>query len=70
MTQTCWPSVTGEGEDMFCFRSMWFVSAIGRFQVTVRVERSTAHSSSAPVLAAVAMLRKMVLPQMIGVEPL
>jgi hypothetical protein len=49
---------------------MWFPSAIGRFHRTVWLVRSIAHSSSAPVFAAVAMFRKIVLPQMIGVDPL
>ena len=70
MTQTCLPSVTGDGDDMFCLRSMWLVSASGRFHETFCLRRSTAHNSSAPVLAAVATFRKMVSPEMIGVEPL
>ena len=70
ITHTVRPSVTGDGDDMFCLRSMWFPSAIGRFHRTVWFVRSIAHSSSAPVFAAVAMFRKIVLPQMIGVDPL
>ncbi len=70
MTQTYLPSVTGDGEDMFCFRSMWFESASGRFHRTVGLLRSTAHNSSEPVFAAVATFKKIVLPQMIGVDPL
>ncbi len=70
ITQTVRPSVTGDGVDMFCLRSMWFSSASGRFHSTVCFARSMAQSSRPPVLAAVAMFRKIVLPQMIGVEPL
>ena len=70
ITHTVRPSVTGDGDDMFCLRSMWFSSASGRFQRTVCFARSTAHSSSAPVFAAVAMFKKIVLPQMMGVDPL
>ena len=70
ITQTCLPSVTGDGDDMFCFRSMWFESASGRFHDTACLLRSMAHSSSTPVLVPVATLRKMVLPQMMGVDPL
>jgi hypothetical protein len=70
MTHTWRPSVTGEGDDMFCFCAMWFESARRRFHATERVVRSTAQSSSAPVLAPVATLRKIVLPQTMGVDPL
>ena len=58
MTQTCVPSVTGEGDDMFCLRCWLLPPAIGRFQMTSFLLRSTAQSSSSPVLWAVAMLRK------------
>src|SRR5918993_1976887 len=70
ITHTCLPSVTGEGDDMFCLRSMWLLSASGRFHATVCFRRSIAHNSTAPVFGAVATLRKMVSPWMIGVEPL
>src|SRR5688572_8806063 len=70
ITHTCRPSVTGDGVDMFCFRSMWLVSASGRFQATACLRRSTAHSSRLPLLAPVATFRKIVSPQTIGVEPL
>ena len=70
ITQTCLPSVTGDGDDMFCLRSMWLASASGRFQSTACLLRSTAHNSSSPVLVPVATFRKIVSPQMIGVDPL
>ena len=70
MTHTCRPSVTGDGDDMFCLRSMWLVSASGRFQATDCLPRSTAHSSSMPLFAPVATFRKIMSPQMIGVDPL
>jgi hypothetical protein len=70
MSHTRLPSVTGDGEDMFCFRSMWLPPAIGRFQIASRLLRSTAHSSSSPVVLAVAVLRKTRLSQMMGVDPL
>ena len=70
MIQTRLPSVTGDGDDMFCLRSMWLPPAIGRFHATVGLVRSIAQSSSAPELESVATLRKMRSPQMIGVDPL
>ncbi len=70
MTQTRVPSVTGEGDDMFCLRCMLLPPAIGRFQATAWVLRSMAQSSSAPVSRAVATFRNTRSPQMIGVDPL
>ena len=35
ITQTCVPSVTGDGDDMFCLRSWWLPPPSGRFQSTV-----------------------------------
>jgi hypothetical protein len=70
MTHTWRPSVTGEGDDMFCFCAMWFESASRRFHATDCVVRSMAQSSSTPVLAPVATLRNTVSPQTMGVEPL
>jgi hypothetical protein len=55
---------------MFCLRSMWFESTRRRFQATSCVLRSTAQSSISPVLAPVATFRKIMSPQMMGVEPL
>ena len=70
MAQTCRPSVTGDGDDMFCLRSMWLLSASARFQATDCVRRFTAHNSSSPLLVAVATFRKIRSPQIIGVDPL
>src|SRR5688572_12812740 len=70
ITQTRLPSVTGEGEDMFCLRWKLLPPAMGRFQTTSFLLRSIAQSSSAPVSRAVATFRKMRSPQMMGVEPL
>ncbi len=50
ITQTCRPSVTGDGDDMFCLRSMWFSPAMGRFHATACFVRSMAHSSNSPLL--------------------
>src|ERR1043165_9648741 len=70
MTQTCLPSVTGDGDDMFCLRCMLLPPAIGRFQTTDCDVRSTPQSWSAPFAMPVATFRKTRSPQMIGVEPL
>ena len=70
ITHTYLPSVIGEGVDMFCLRCMLLPPASGRFHETACLVRSIAHSSRSPVLVPVATLRKIVLPQMIGVEPL
>src|SRR6188472_1689753 len=70
MTHTAVPSVTGDGVDMFCLRSMWLPPLSGRFHMTDPLLRSTAHSSMLPSRSAVATLRKMWLFQMIGVAPL
>jgi hypothetical protein len=70
ITHTDLPSVTGDGVDMVCLRSMWLPPASGRFHRIAWLVRSMAQSSSEPVFEAVAMFRKIVLPQMMGVEPL
>ena len=70
ITQTCLPSVTGDGDDMFCLRSIWLDATSGRFHRTEPLILSTAHNSSTPLFDSVATFRKIVLPQMIGVEPL
>ena len=46
MTHTCSPSVTGDGEDIFCFRSCLSLSLRKRFQITEPVWRSTRHNST------------------------
>src|SRR5918998_1535419 len=69
ITHTVRPSVTGDGDDMFCFRPALLPEPSGFFQLTACLLRSTAHNSRSPVNSAVATFRKMVSPQMIGVEP-
>ena len=70
MTHTVSPLVTGDGDDMFCFRSMWLPPAMGPFHSVLPVFRSRAHSSRFPEPSAVPMFRKIVSFQMIGVDPL
>src|SRR5215203_46511 len=70
ITHTYLPSVIGDGVDMFCLRCMLLPAASGRFHVTDCFVRSIAHSSRSPVLVPVATFRKIVSPQMIGVDPL
>ena len=60
------PSVTGEGVDMFCFRSLVSPSLRCRFHSGFPVLRSTAQRSRLPFSAT---FKKMRSPQMIGVEP-
>src|SRR5688572_2042087 len=69
ITHTVRPSVTGDGVDMFCFRPALLPGPSGLFQLTACLLRSTAHSSSSPLNSPVAIFRKTVSPQMIGVEP-
>ena len=59
ITQTVVPSVTGDGDDMFCFCSFTLPPLSGRFQSSSPFLRSTAHSSRSPVVSAVATFRKM-----------
>src|SRR5688500_7325479 len=70
MTQTWRPSVTGDGDDMFCLFPMRLPADRGRFHETACVFRSTAQSSMPPVARAVATFRKMRSSQMMGVDPL
>src|SRR5215510_13134228 len=67
MTQTALPSVTGDGDDIFCLRILTSPPPSGRFQRTSPFVRSRHHRKRFPLSA---MLRKIRLPQMIGVEPL
>src|SRR5687767_2933380 len=69
IAHTVRPSVTGDGDDMFCFRPALLPEPSGFFQMTACLLRSTAHNSRSPVNSAVATFRKMVSAQMIGVEP-
>jgi hypothetical protein len=67
ITQTLFPSVTGEGDDMFCLRILTFPPLSGRFHSTVPFERSTHQSER---LSPSATLRKTRSPHTMGVEPL
>src|SRR5262249_1540260 len=67
ITHTFFPSVTGEGDDMFCFRILVLPLPSGFFQTGSPLVRSRHHKKrSLPS----AMFRKILPPQMIGVEPL
>src|ERR1043166_7073667 len=67
MTNTFCPSVTGEGDDMFCLRIFTLPAPSGRFHTTLPLLRVTHHSSR---LSPSATLRKITSRQTIGVEPL
>src|SRR5213593_2073484 len=72
IAQTCVPSVTGDGDDMFCFISWWLPPPSGRFHRTVPLARSTHQRCRlSPVLTfrSSATFRKMRSPQMTGVDP-
>src|SRR4030095_6802844 len=72
ITHTCVPSVTGDGDDMFCFCSWWWPGPIGRFHSTAPFVRSMHHRcrlSPLRTLRSSATFRKMRSPQTIGVEP-
>src|SRR4029453_2898782 len=66
ITQTCFPSVTGDGDDMFCFCIRVLPPLSARFQRTVPRARSTDHNDK---LAPSATFRKIRSPQTMGVEP-
>ena len=66
MTHTLWPSVTGEGDDMFCLRSRWSPLPRCFFQIGTPLPLSIDHSQMSFPSAT---LRKMRSPQMIGVDP-
>src|SRR5262249_47574151 len=61
------PSVTGEGEDIFCLRILTSPSLRCFFHNTAPLFRSTAHNER---LLVSETFKKIVSPQMIGVEPL
>src|SRR5688572_1093342 len=69
-THTVRPSVTGDGDDMFCLLILKLPGAIGFFQFTSPVVRLTDHTSTSPVSGEVATLRKTVSFHTIGVAPL
>src|SRR5262245_15018086 len=66
MIQTCWPSVTGEGDDMFSLRVMLLPPLKRFFQSGAPLERST-HQRNKPSTSA--RCRKIRFPQTTGVEP-
>ena len=70
ITQTSLPSVTGDGDDMFCLLPIRLPPESGRFQITACLLRSTAHNSMLPVARWSATFRKTRSSQMIGVDPL
>src|SRR6185369_9345209 len=67
MTYTARPSVTGEGDDMFCLRILTLPPPSSCFQSTAPFVLSTHQRNR---LSPSATLRKMRSRQMIGVEPL
>src|SRR5215471_5794582 len=72
ITHTDLPSVTGDGDDMFCFRSLWLPPPRGRCHTIAPVLRLTDHRCSVTAsftCSSSATLRKMRSPQMTGVEP-
>src|SRR3954468_18333668 len=72
ITHTDWPSVTGEGDDMFCLRSWWLPPPSGRCHRIAPLVRSMHHKFSVTGCvdrSSSATLRKIRLPQTIGVDP-
>src|SRR5215468_1867064 len=67
MTKTFVPSVTGDGDDMFCLRILTLPLPSCFFQTTSPFLRSTHQRKR---LSPSATFRKIRLRQMIGVEPL
>src|SRR4030095_3507741 len=66
ITQTFLPSVTGEGDDMFCLRILVFPPLRCFFQRSSPLVLSTHHRNRSSPSAT---LRKMRSPQIIGVAP-
>src|SRR5262249_17770300 len=72
ITHTDVPSVTGDGDDLFCFRSWWLQPPSGRCQRIARVSRLTDQRCSVTAsleCSSSATLRNIRLPQITGVEP-
>src|ERR1700682_6007776 len=67
ITNTLFPSVTGEGEDIFCLRILTLPSPKCFFQITAPCLRSRRHRNNELPSAT---LRKIASSQMIGVAPL
>src|SRR5262247_3504906 len=66
MTQTRLPSVTGDGDDMFCFIIRRFPPPSGRFHRTVPFERAIAQSDSSLLSPTFSKTES---PHTMGVEP-
>src|ERR1043165_6262583 len=66
IVHTVRPSVTGEGDDMFCFWSLTLPAPSRCFQIAAPLPRSIADNTRADPWAT---LRKTRLPQTIGVDP-
>src|ERR671936_522499 len=67
MTNTFLPSVTGDGDDMFCLRILTLPAPNSRFQTTSPLLRLRHHKER---LSPSATLRKIRSFQMMGVDPL
>src|ERR1700680_2944120 len=65
ITHTFWPSVDGEGDDMFCLRFCMFPLARRRFQPGKQRARSPAHRYKSPPSATFKKTRS---PHTIGVD--
>src|SRR4051812_25111449 len=66
ITHTLRPSVTGDGDDMFCFIMRWSPPPSGRFHNATPRLRSTAHSCRSRPSET---FRKIRSPHTTGVEP-
>src|SRR5690349_2784888 len=66
IVHTARPSVTGEGDDMFCFWSLMFPAPRRCFQMVAPVPRSIDHRNRSEPSAT---FRKTRLLQTIGVDP-
>src|SRR3954468_22137956 len=72
ITHTDLPSVTGDGDDMFCLRSWWLPPPSGRCHRIVPVARSTHHRCSVTGCgerSSSVTLRKIRFPQITGDDP-
>src|SRR5262245_17333410 len=70
MTHTVRPSVTGDGDDMFCLLPIRLPPDSRCFHKRFCFARSTAQSSICPIESPVATFRKMKSSQITGVDPL
>src|SRR6185369_15998113 len=67
ITNTLLPSVTGDGDDIFCLRILTLPAPSSRFQITSGFFRLTHHKER---LSPSATFRKIRSRQIMGVEPL